>query len=248
MKALLVIYLFTVSCSMLPSSKAKRSFASEEKGEKQPTYSQYQNLEPQVRRVYETQPQRVKKEDFNPDNFNDGSLWREKGQVNYLFTENRVRNVGDILTIKVEKDMREDIVEQLREHALTKAYKRRLEFRKKRLERRKRALAKASGSKNKDLAEKSKQALETTKEGEAKEAEKAKKESEKLDRESDIVLVEVVDRFANGSYRVKGVKEVLFRGKKRALEVSGLVQDKDITNDSVVKSSDVMASDVRYLR
>ena len=51
--------------------------------------------------------------DFIDDSQNEGSLWASDGQTNYYFTKNKIRTVGDILTINVEADLVKDVATEV---------------------------------------------------------------------------------------------------------------------------------------
>ena len=49
---------------------------------------------------------RANRSDFIDDSSNEGSLWGSSGQTNYYFTKNKIRNLGDLLTLTIEQEMR----------------------------------------------------------------------------------------------------------------------------------------------
>ena len=70
-------------------------------------------MEPNVRRQYKN-GSRATRADFVDESQNEGSLWASDGQTNYYFTKNKIRGIGDILTINVEPDLVRDITTEAR--------------------------------------------------------------------------------------------------------------------------------------
>ena len=66
------------------------------------------NLDPPTKRMYKN-GMRATRADFVDESQNEGSLWASDGQTNYYFTKNKVRGVGDILTVTMEADMVNDV-------------------------------------------------------------------------------------------------------------------------------------------
>jgi len=63
---------------------------------------------PSVRRAYKN-GSRATRADFMDESQSEGSLWASDGQTNYFFTKNKVRGVGDIITLNIEADLYKDI-------------------------------------------------------------------------------------------------------------------------------------------
>ncbi len=66
------------------------------------------NLAPPVKRQYKNGG-RATRDDFVDNSTNEGSLWASDGQTNYYFTKNKVRSVGDIVTLTIEEPVIRDI-------------------------------------------------------------------------------------------------------------------------------------------
>lgn len=64
----------------------------------------------------EPAPRRFTRNDFVDSAANENSLWNGQGQNNYLFTQNRKNEVGDLVTVEVERDLRRDIQVSERPH------------------------------------------------------------------------------------------------------------------------------------
>src|SRR5262249_13780865 len=72
------------------------------------TMSNTPNLDPPVRRMYKN-GSRATRADFVDDGGNEGSLWGSDGQTNYYFTKNKVRGLGDIVTVTLENELLKDV-------------------------------------------------------------------------------------------------------------------------------------------
>ena len=66
------------------------------------------NLAPPVKRQYKNGA-RATRDDFIDQSTSEGSLWASDGQTNYYFTKNKVRSVGDIVTLTIDEAVVRDI-------------------------------------------------------------------------------------------------------------------------------------------
>ena len=166
---------------------------------------------------------RYTKDDFIDKRADENSLWDAQGQSNYLFTHNRKREKGDMLSVDVERELRREIQYSL---WLTLPPE----------QRKPRRLASAADPKAPgavaDAAGKS--AVEKGKD-DAEEA--AKTNIQSAGSEDDIVRMEVAENMGNGLVRLIGTKKVIYRGVARTVEVVALVNNKDIDDGNHLKSS-----------
>jgi len=65
-------------------------------------------VEPERKRLYK-HGERASADDFIDQSQEEGSLWASSGQTNYYFTKNKIRNPGDIISLKIEKDIYQEI-------------------------------------------------------------------------------------------------------------------------------------------
>jgi flagellar basal body L-ring protein FlgH len=172
---------------------------------------------------------RVTREDFVDKQAHENSLWDAQGQGNYLFSNNRKREVGDLVTGEVEKDLKREIQYQL---WMTLPPEQR---------KTKRAPASLAGA---DPAAKAAAAAEAGKSAEEKgkdaAAEAAKTNMPAESKEDDVVRMEVVESLGNGLVRVVGQKRVIYRGVSRVVEVMALVNNKDVDDNNKVKSTNFL--------
>ena len=169
---------------------------------------------------------RATRADFVDREMRENSLWDAQGQSNYLFSNNRRRETGDMVTAEVEKELRREIQYQL--WMTLPPEQRRMKQR-----------APAS------LAETAKDAVKDatkTTEDKAKDAaeEAAKTNMAATSKDDDVVRMEVVESMGNGLVRVVGQKRVIYRGVSRVVEVMALVNNKDVDDSGRVKSSNFL--------
>lgn len=166
---------------------------------------------------------RATRADFIDKEARENSLWDAQGQNNYLFSNNRRRETGDMITADVEKELKREIQYQL---WMTLPPEQRKV---------KRAPASAGVL---DPAAAAKDAAKTS-EDKAKDAaaEAAKTNMAATSKEDDLVRMEVVESLGNGVVRVNGQKRVIYRGVSRVVEITALVNNKDVDDSNRVKSS-----------
>ena len=182
---------------------------------------------------------RATRQDFVDKDASENSLWDGQGQGNFLFSHNRRREPGDLLTADVEKELKREIQYQL---WLTLP----IELRNSRRP------ASAAAAGDKAAADKSKSAdpAAAAKDAKAADANKstleknkdAAEEAAKTNlagggKDEDVVRMEVAESLGNGLVRVVGQKRVIYRGVARLVEVTALVNGKDIDDNNRVKSS-----------
>jgi flagellar basal body L-ring protein FlgH len=168
---------------------------------------------------------RVSRHDFVDNDANENSLWDAQGQTNFLFSHNRNRDLGDLVTADVEKELKREIQYQL---WMTLPPEQR---------RPKRTPASAKG----DAAKPAETAAAGDKAGEEKNKdaaeEAAKTNMASGGKDDDSVRMEIAENLGNGLVRVVGQKRVIYRGVARVVEVVALVSGKDIDDSNRVKSS-----------
>lgn len=150
----------------------------------------------------------VEKDPPNP------SLWTGKGTDSYLFTNTTEKKVGDLITIDVYKNLRNEIATELKIDAETASYEG------------------PEGEKEKTEAEKP----------------AAESESASDDKPSDQISAIVEEDVNQTHLLLKGKKTLVFRGKKKLLEIKALVAKKDIKSDDRVDSKNIMETNIIVLR
>jgi flagellar basal body L-ring protein FlgH len=169
---------------------------------------------------------RYTRADFVDSSPNENSLWDSQGQENFLFTHNRQAQPGDLVTVDVEKELKREIQYQL---WMTLPPEQR--------RKRKPASTNADGTKA-DTAQQSAEAGKSSDEKNRDAAEEAAKTNlAPGGKDDDVVRMEVAENLGNGIMRVVGQKRVIYRGVARIVEVTALVNNKDVDHNGRVKST-----------
>lgn len=175
---------------------------------------------------------RVRREDFIDKGADGNSLWDSQGQNNYLFTNNRRREQGDLLTVDVEKELRREIQYQLWQ---TLAPEDRRIRRSDSVSNVASAPSSPDSSAGKSTLEKNKDAAE----------EAAKSNLMQNGKDDDIIRMEVAENVGNGLVRLSGQKRVIYHGIAHVIEVDALVNNKDIDDMNHLKSSSFLDMQTR---
>jgi flagellar basal body L-ring protein FlgH len=171
---------------------------------------------------------RVTRQDFIDSSPGENSLWDDQGQNNYLFSHNRERQPGDLVSADVEKELKREIQYQL---WMTLPPEQR---RVKRLPASTTAAKPGEEAKPATAAAPEKPADEKARDA-AEDA--AKTNLASGGKEDDLIRMEVAESLGNGLVRVVGQKRVIYRGVARVVEVMALVNGKDVDDNNRVKSS-----------
>lgn len=213
--------------------------------ESAPSYSQKPNLPPEVKRLYK-KGDRATKEDFIDDSQNEGSLWASDGQTNYYFTKNRIKNVGDIITVTVEDQLVKDVSTEVKK-SLSQAE---MES----------EIMKAQKKINQDSADKQKkQAGARAPAGEKKEEEEEVEPRPATYQDIDLtesvgiksgegMMAEVIERYANGNYKIRGTKRVPYAGGMRMMTLVGIARAADLKDGDLIPSGKLYEYRVKVFR
>lgn len=156
---------------------------------------------------------RVKAENFAAEAVkNENSLWNDEGQSNFLFSRNRTKLPGDLVTVTIDDRLRRDMVDSVRK-LLPPEYRD--------ADIRVPGLTK-NGDARSPAGDAPTAAAATTNAGPTPE---------------DLLTAEVVERFPNGNLRIRGVKRVPFKRQTRNIEVSAIVRGTDIDERDMIDAS-----------
>ncbi len=180
--------------------------------------SQSKVVMPTVKRHYQEE-KRVKADDLN-DNGSSGSLWVGSGDDNFLFTNDRKKSSGDIVLIDVESSLKNEITAELKRAFPDTVRK---------------PKAKSAGDKA---------AAANPAAGAAAPADPQASKEEVFDRISSIVIEEI----NKDHLLLRGRKFLLYKNRKRLVEVQALVPRRDVTNSDTVDSSNIIESSVNVIR
>lgn len=178
-------------------------------------------LNPDIKRQYQDEKvalKRVTASDLT-DNGNDGSLWAGSDPNAFLFSSSKSKSSGDIIQINVLNKLKNEITMELKKAFPENPFE---------------AKSKAENEKKADGTPAATAAAAVTPEA----------ESTSQDRISSVVVEEI----NREHLLIKGRKNVLFKNRKRMVEVQALVSRKDITDDDSVSSDAILESNVSVVR
>ncbi len=227
--------------------------------EGEPSYARSPNLPPQSKRNYRN-GNRATRADFVDNSPGDGSLWASDGQTNYYFTKNKIRGVGDIITVKMEEDLTKDLVREIRRTLSPQEREIELAKAQDRLTR------KAYGLPPEDADPKDAAGARSPAQGAQPDprAAAASKEEIKVPeatpadidiskavevKPGDQLMAEIIERYPNGNYKIRGAKRVVYRnGAPRLVNFVAIAKNTDIGEDDVVNSGKLYEYRLETLR
>ncbi len=209
-----------------------------------PSYNQNPNMPPATKRLYQENG-RATRADFVDSAPNEGSLWASNGQTNYFFIKNKIKGVGDIVTITVEDRLVSDIALEVKKTLDQREIENELkETQEKFNKEAEAASAKAPAAKEapKDdaaAAEAAVTGVSSEKKVEAKEAtyNDINVASSLEIKSGEIMMGEIVERYPNGNYKIRASKRVPYKGMVRMVQVLGIAKSTDINEQDVIGSS-----------
>lgn len=180
----------------------------------------------------------------------DGSLWSGEGDVNFFFTRSKIRNMGDIVNIKMQEPLVKQIASEVKRN-LTPA-EQQVEL----------AIA-TKGKIAAANADSAKRGLASVTEDELKGGDvtdaynsmsKAVQWSQ-VDLSTEIgikndeeIRAEVIDRYPNGNYKVRAVKQISYRGRPRVVSLVGVAAANDFDEQDTIQSGKLYEYQVRMAR
>lgn len=186
---------------------------------------------------------RFTRADFVDSNPNENSLWDGTGQTNYLFAQNRKKELGDLVTVEVDRDLRRDILYSL---WMTLPPSQR---RPKKKEREPASTDPAKpGQAVAAAAAKTEEAAKSGIEKGKDAAEEAAKTNMAAGAADDLMRMEVTEHLGNGIVKAVGEKRVVYKGQARVLEVMALLHAKDIDDSGRVKSTAFIDSKTQVIQ
>lgn len=192
-----------------------------------------EDFEPRIKRQYKPLVKaRVSAQDLQ-DNDSAGSLWSSETADGYLFSRDAFKKSGDIIVVKVQGKLKNEITSELkRAFPATK----------------KKTVKKDDKDKDKDKEKKDGEKTDVAKDEPGnpanKDDEHVSDETKIYDQISSVVIEEV-----NKDYvLLRGQKEVIFRSNKRFVELQALIPRKDILEDDTVLSSHILESNISIVR
>ncbi len=172
--------------------------------------------------------QRYKARDLS-DNDDHRSLWinnQDQNQVNYLFTKNETKQVGDIVLIHVYNKFKNEITQEL-----------------KRIFPKKKKIKKTPKSPENSTQETSLTSSTVSPEEKGKEEKEIHNNNVK-DKISGIIF----DEIKNNHLLIKGRKQIFYSNRKRTIEVQALVARNAVNDSDVIKSDDFLDFSIEVVK
>ncbi len=192
---------------------------------------------PTVKRQYRSSGKKRYSVDDLVDNDSDGSLWSGAGQDNFLFSRNSFKKNGDIVVIKVLQNLKDEIKIELARSTPEKP--------KKIIEPEPEAKTDAKDGADKTKTEKAKP---KPKEVASDESTKVLEKTADGEVVYDKVSAMVIEEINKDHILIRGRKDVLYKAKKRTVEIQMLITRKDVTDEDAVLSSKSLETTVSILR
>ncbi len=189
---------------------------------------------------------RATKADFIDDSRSDGSLWNSDGQTNYFLTKNNIKSDGDLITVMTEEDFIRDVAAELKRTMSPDERDAEMEMAQERARRRAMGLpedpnapaaagdqvANSQAAANRapaGLGEAGVQVPTTTW------AELDLRKSLEI-KAGDPIMMEVLERYPNGNYKLRGLKRIRHRGQTKMVSVVAIAKHTDISPDETITS------------
>lgn len=225
-------------------------------------YSNTPMLPPPVRRAYKN-GDRATRQDFIDDSQDEGSLWASDGQTNYYFSKNKIRGLGDILTVTLDEDLVRDTATEITRALTPKEREAELALAQERL--RLKALGldeseeeqKGPGGRRPATSGPPRTAIGANSTGTVVEegvivpkatyADIDVKKSLEL-KEGDTMMAEIIERFPNGNFKIRGTKKLRYRNGYRLVSMLGIIRGKDVTEEDTIESRKIYEYRLEVLR
>jgi len=165
-----------------------------------------------------------------------GSLWVMQGQGSYLFAQNNLRMIGDLVSIDIDGEPKKELEQKVETIAflLKRLEQRRMEFEKKQADRR---LAMMQERENKDNEGRDPASIDTSKK---ETPDKGELEDFKFNIKK--VATRIRERLFNGNYRVEGSKGFLIGDKEYRVIITGVARAEDIMGEAINSSKLIEAN------
>jgi flagellar basal body L-ring protein FlgH len=223
-------------------------------------------MKPSTQRNYKN-GSRATADDFIDSSPNEGSLWASGGQTNYYFTKNKIRGVGDIVTVTVEQELVRDIALEVRRGLTPRERDSEYALAQERIKQRmsggqKDSVASSAAAPDRSPAAAGAQPAGGNKPYAATEAtgstdvEAPAPTLADIDltqtlelKANDTMLGEVVERYSNGNYRIRATKRVPYKnGAPRMVTVTAVAKGTDFSEDDVIASGKLYEYKIEAVR
>ena len=216
---------------------------------------------------------RATRSDFIDESPNEGSLWASDGQTNYYFTKNKIRGIGDIVNLNIESEVLRDMTLEVKRTLNGTEKAKEVAIAQDKLRAEAMGVAApaqgngaataangnanangAGGANGQNRAPAAQSASVLNSNGSEPQVRQATLADIDLKtaleiKEGDQVLSEIVERYPNGNYKIRGTKRIPYKnGAPRLMTITGIVKGTDIGEDDIVKSSKLYEYRLEALR
>ena len=208
---------------------------------------------PSIKRKYRNGARATRADFVDDANQNESSLWASDGQTNYYFTKNKIRGVGDLVTVTIEEPLLKDIGREILRNLSQPEREYELAMAQERLQRKAMGLPEDDPAQPQKTDKVAQAAAAPERAPAGSEAPAAKNPSDvkvpdatpadvnvlkSLDvKGGDPIMAEIVERYPNGNYRVRAVKRIPYKGgKAKMLSFVAIAKGSDISEEDVITS------------
>jgi len=212
-----------------PKRRTSREYNRVDKIDRTVTTGNMKVLAPDIKRQYKEEKTALKRYTASDltDNGSDGSLWAGSDPNAFLFSNNKTKSSGDIIQINVLPRLKNEITLELKKAFPDNPYESRV-------------------AKTEKTADDSRApaGTEDKKPGDKKEAPESSMSEGAQDKISGVVVEEI----NREHLLIKGRKNVLYKNRKRMVEIQALVSRKDIGENDIVNSDSILESNISVVR
>lgn len=224
--AVALVIMNTGCATLFPDKKSEETTQIIIDGSPATRFSENNNLLNPANRNYKKMT-RARMEEESELHAQAGSMWVMEGQGAYLFAQNKTRREGDLLNVKIEGPAQKQVetkvsvikmlLKQLEEEELKQKEGDKVETQKL-----------AEGDKSKEKAGSSRLPASDPGQGDKK------KDDE--DGMVDLVPTRIVERLADGNYRVKGQQPFMIGKREYKVIVTGIVRPDDFNDEGITSN------------
>lgn len=211
-----------------PKRRTSSKYNRVDKIDRTVTTSNVKVLAPEIKRQYKEEKIAMKRYAASDltDNGSDGSLWAGSDPNAFLFSNNKTKSSGDIVQINVLPRLKNEITLELKKAFPDNPYETKV--------------AKTDKGAEDGRAPAG---------GEEKKADKKEAaESNLSEGAQDKISGVVVEEINREHLLIKGRKNVLFKNRKRMVEIQALVSRKDIGENDIINSDAILESNISVVR
>ncbi|MBC7384629.1 MAG: flagellar basal body L-ring protein FlgH [Cryobacterium sp.] len=188
---------------------------------------------------------RATRADFVDDSRDDGSLWTSEGQTNYFLTKNQIKSEGDLITVLMDEEFLKDVAAELKRTMSPEERESEMDIAQERARRLAMGLpenaptADAKGDQVANSQSAANRAPAAADDGKnvtvpsVAWAQVDLRKSMEL-KPNDPVMMEVLERYPNGNYKLRGLKKVRLHGQTKMVSVIAIAKNTDISADETI--------------